>query len=183
LNPSGFDKHLTLYTAPTTAGVATVACSAAADALAGLAPACDRVATALKLTAGKSYPLGSDKSYAAAIDKNIGKLNARVRVVKAELAKATKASGQAHFSAAIASAYGATAGNLGKLVVSPAVRDTHLGIVRSLRRTESDYRALSGAAAHGRRSSYNSARKRAAKGERSVNASLARLKKLGYAVR
>ena len=71
LKPEGFDGSLTLYVAPTTDGVATVACTAASQA-AEFLPACEDVATGLRLVNGEAFALGADEDYLAQLDKTIG---------------------------------------------------------------------------------------------------------------
>jgi hypothetical protein len=183
LSPSGLDRRLTLYVSPTTGGVATVACLAEPDALDSFSGDCERVATTLTLTNGKAYPLGPDPSYAKTIDRSIGKLNAQVRTGKSRLRGAETPGRQASVARSLAGAYGDTAEELGKVAVSPATREAHLGTIRALRRTSSAYRAMSGAAARGARGRYNAARKGVQRGERAVRLSLARLRQLGYRVR
>jgi hypothetical protein len=183
LNPSGFGRHLTLYVSPTTAGIATVACAADASALASFAPDCEHVATTLKLSSGKPYPLGPDPSYAKAIDKDIGKLNSQVSSGKGRLRKAKTGAKQAKDARSLADAYATTAQKLGKLAVSPATVDVHHSVIRALNRTASAYRAMAAAAGRGVRGSYNSARRAVQRGENAVMLSLARLRQFGYRVR
>ncbi len=71
LQPEGFDGRLTLYVAPTTDGVATVACTAAGSAGEFL-PACEDVATGLRLVNGEVFALGADEDYLAQLDKTMG---------------------------------------------------------------------------------------------------------------
>jgi hypothetical protein len=52
LKPSGFNGRLTVYVAPTSEGVATVACSAPGSSASSFMPACEGVATSLDLTSG-----------------------------------------------------------------------------------------------------------------------------------
>ena len=61
--------------APTTAGVATVACTATAASAQSFLPACEDVAGGLKLTEGEAFALGADKDYLAKVDKAFERLN------------------------------------------------------------------------------------------------------------
>ena len=49
LQPNGFDRSLTLYTVPTSAGVATVACYRGSGTASSFARQCEGVATTLEL--------------------------------------------------------------------------------------------------------------------------------------
>ena len=62
--------------APTSQGVATVACASRASDAADFLPACEQVAGSLELTEGKPFPLGPDEKYLATLDKTITTLNA-----------------------------------------------------------------------------------------------------------
>ena len=76
LRPEGYKGGLTLYVAPTTEGVATVACASTASEAADFLPACEQVAGGLALTEGQAFPLGPDEKYLATLDKTINTLNA-----------------------------------------------------------------------------------------------------------
>ena len=62
LQPEGFDRSVTVYAAPTSAGVATLACLAPADATDAFASTCDQVANTLTLSSGEPIPLGPTSS-------------------------------------------------------------------------------------------------------------------------
>ena len=86
LRPRGLSKPVTLYTAPTSAGVATVACVApTAD--------CETIANSLKLKSGTAFPVGPSKAYAASLGKILGRLNRTVKSQRPALqsAKTSKA--------------------------------------------------------------------------------------------
>ena len=76
LRPSGIDEPVTLFTTPTSAGVATVACvDPGAD--------CEAIANTLKLNAGTAFPVGPSKEYAAGLGKTLGTLNKKVTAGRA----------------------------------------------------------------------------------------------------
>ncbi len=79
LKPEGFDGRLTLYVAPTTDGVATVACTAAGNGAAEFLPACEEVATGLQLVNGEAFALGADEDYLAQLDNTMDGLNSAAR--------------------------------------------------------------------------------------------------------
>ena len=55
--PEGAAGRVTVYVAPTTEGVASVACLSAPELVTELAPDCDRVATTLEVAGAKPLPL------------------------------------------------------------------------------------------------------------------------------
>ena len=75
----GLDQPVTLYTVPTSAGVATVACvDPSAD--------CESIANTLKLNAGTAFPVGPSKAYAAGLGKTLGTLDKKVSAGRKALA-------------------------------------------------------------------------------------------------
>ena len=71
LRPNGLDQPVTLFTVPTSEGVATVACvDPSAD--------CESIANTLKLNAGTAFPVGPSKEYAAGLGKTLGTLDKKV---------------------------------------------------------------------------------------------------------
>ena len=79
LRPLGFGRFMTLYVAPTTAGVATIACVRPAAATGGdaFAERCDAVAKSLSLAGAEAFPLGPDADYGAAVDAALVALDSR----------------------------------------------------------------------------------------------------------
>ena len=73
LEPQGFGgRALTVFVAPTSAGVATIACFAPAGGGAAFRADCERVAGTLEVKGKTAFPLGADKEYAAALSGVIG---------------------------------------------------------------------------------------------------------------
>ena len=74
LRPSGISKPVTLFTVPTSAGIATVACvDPSAD--------CESIANTLKLNSATAFPVGPSKAYATQLGKTLGTLTRRSRPV------------------------------------------------------------------------------------------------------
>jgi hypothetical protein len=180
LKPRGFDRDLTLYVAPTSTGVATVACIANRGEGRSVRAACESAASSLELTRGRAYGLGPDASYARRVDTTIARLNGQVRAGKAKLRSARTPVGQARAAGQLAGSYAGAARRLARLEVSPAATDIHAAVVESLRRTASAYTRMSKAAGRGGRAQYNAARVAARAHERSVSRALERLGALGY---
>ena len=73
LRPNGLDDAVTLFTVPTSAGIATLACvDPGGD--------CEAIADTFKLKAGTAFPVGPSKEYAAAVGKVLGGLDKKVSV-------------------------------------------------------------------------------------------------------
>jgi hypothetical protein len=183
LRPRGFDRDLTLFVSPTSAGVATVACIANKGGAEALEQSCGRMASSLQLTGARAYGVGPNAEYARALDTTISRLNRQVETQKSGLRGAKTAAGQSRSSSALASSYAGAAGRLSKLRVSPADQDANREIAAALRRTASAYTRMSRAAVAGARGEYNSGRVAARVGERRVAAALDRLRALGYSVK
>ena len=86
LRPNGLDDAVTIFTVPTSAGVATLACvDPGAD--------CEAIADTLKLNAGTAFPVGPSKEYAAALGKALGGLDKKVKSGRSELRRREDAEG------------------------------------------------------------------------------------------
>jgi Protein kinase domain len=172
LRPKGFDGRLALYVAPTTAGVATVACSAGPGSASGFLPACEAVAQGLKLIRGEAYPLGADKNYLEKLDKTLRRLNsARSRQVR-DLRKEKTQAGQAKAARALADSYRRARRSLQGLPVSPAVRSASTSVRTALAKTEAAYGRLAVAARSGSEQRYGAARKGVQGGEADLERAL-----------
>jgi hypothetical protein len=172
LRPRGYDGSLTVYVAPTTAGVATVACSATAAAADAFLPDCENVAGGLKLVEGEAFALGPDQDYLAKLDKTIARLNSdRARGTSA-LRKAKGQEGQAKAAASLAQAYGRARRSLRGDPVSPAVRGAAASVQSALTRTQAAYTRLAAAARRGNSGAYSSAQADVKKGEAALQSAL-----------
>ena len=142
LKPKGFSQQLTVYAAPTTEGVATIACAApAAEASAFLAE-CEKVSTTIKMKAGKAYPLGTDDDYASDLSDTINSLNsARDSGVK-KMKSAKSGSSQASAANSVAAAYASAASTLKDADVSPQFAGDNSDLVKALSSAESAYKSL-----------------------------------------
>jgi Protein kinase domain len=172
LRPEGFDGPLTLYVAPTTEGVATVACSATAASSETFLPDCENVAGGLKLVQGEAFALGADKDYLAKLDSAMERLNSdRERGARA-LRNAKTPSGQAKAAASLAQAYGRAQSSLRGGQVSPAVRGAAASVQAALARTRAAYTRLAAAARGGNERAYAAARDDVRKGEQALQQAL-----------
>ena len=171
LKPEGFDGSLTLYVAPTTDGVATVACAAGSGA-AEFLPSCEGVATGLRLVSAEAYALGADDDYLAQLDETIGDLNAASKKGVAALKKAKTPSKQASAAQSLSKSYAQARGQLAGLTVSPAVAKAAADVRAALKKTENAYSDLASAAKASKTSAYNKARSDVSAGQKALEAAL-----------
>jgi hypothetical protein len=163
LRPRGFEGPLTLFVAPTTEGVATVACTS---------PGCERVAAGLRLVRGKPFALGADRGYLRKLDAAIARLNAARKRDTAELQSAKQQAGQAGAARSLSSDFRRARRSLQGLVVSPAVLGASRSVRAALARTERAYGRLAAAAGDGDEAGYERARKDVSAGEAALDRAL-----------
>ena len=180
LRPRDWDRRVDLYTAPTTAGVATLACVVPRDAGESLGAACADVARTLTLSGASAYPLGADRRFAGQLDRAVRALNARLVPLRKRLRAAERSAGQGRTAAAIADAYRRAAGAVAAPRVSPAVAAGRQAIEAALARAATSYERLADAARS--RSGYGAARSAVRRDEADVRRALAALDEKDYDV-
>jgi hypothetical protein len=176
LRPEGFDGPLTLYVAPTTAGVATVACSATAASAETFLPECEDVAGGLKLVQGEAFALGADKDYLAKLDSAMERLNSDRESGSKALRNAKSRSAQAKAAASLAQAYGRARSSLRGDPVSPAVQGAAASVQAALAKTQAAYTRLAAAARGGNEGAYAAARDDVRKGEAALKDALGQVR-------
>ena len=157
LQPEGFDGSLTLYVVPTTDGVATVACTAASKP-AEFLPACEEVATGVRLVNGEVFALGADEDYLAQLDKTIAQLNSGRKQGVSALNKAKTPSKQATAAQSLAKTYARARQQLSGLTISPAVVDANAAVRAALLKSQKAYSSLASAAKNSKQAAYDKAR-------------------------
>jgi hypothetical protein len=182
LAPQGFDRRVTVFAAPTTGGVATVACLAPPAEAESFSATCDQIANTLQISSGEPVPVGPNAAYAGEVSKTIKSLNAADKSGQAKLkgAKTPKAQGAAARS--LAGAYDKAAKALQGQELSPADRRANGILVEALQDTSAAYRRAAAAAAKGDKAAFRKASRDVQKGRRAVGAALDGLKKAGYDV-
>ena len=161
LRPRGLDDPVTLFTVPTSEGVATLACvDPGAD--------CEAIANTLKLNAGTAFPVGPSKEYAAGLGNMLGALNKKVKSGRKALRGAKTPKAQASAAARLASAYGSAAKSVAGLKVSPADAAVNAQLAAALKETGEAYGKLAAAARSGSKSGYAKARTPVQQGEQAV---------------
>ena len=144
--PGSPRRELTVYAAPATVGVATVACMSRPARAAVLRAACEQIAQTLQLERGRGYGLGADPATARAAASIASSLRGRRRAQRERLARARTNEGQREAARDLASAYDSAATRLSRLDVSPAVVDRLDAARAALRSAAAAYRGLGSAA-------------------------------------
>jgi hypothetical protein len=180
LRPVGVARELTVYTVPTSAGVATVACAVPASQGASLAAQCDAIAGTLQLKKATAYPVGASDTYATALNGTIGELQQTSRSQETTLQAAQTLAGQAAAANALASAYDAAAAQLAALQLSPADRQANGALVTALRAAAAAYRKAARAATAGDADAYRTASAAVPGATTQVNSALAGVAAAGY---
>jgi hypothetical protein len=171
LKPKGSANQVTIYAAPTTAGVATVACSAPAAAAATFANECERIASTLTLTGAKAYDLGVPKSYADGLNAALTKLQAQRAAALGKLRSAKTPGAQAAAARQAATAYG-NAARTHPAQVPPQVGAADAAILAALRAGQRGYAGLAAGAASGNKARYNAAQSTIKKADAALQAAL-----------
>jgi hypothetical protein len=175
LRPRGIQKPVTLFTAPTSQGIATVACvDPTAD--------CETIANTLKLNAGTAFPVGPSKAYAAQLGKALGGLNTKVKAGRQALASAKSRKAQAAAARQLSSAFKSTSAGLSKAKVSPADAAANGQLVAALKQTGNAYGKLAAAASSGNKSAYSAASRKVQTSQAAVPRALRGLQAAGYKI-
>ena len=147
LKPAGFDRNVTLYAAPTTEGVVTVACLAQPADAKAFKPGCEAIANTLSPAAGDPFPVGPDPAYAKTLGATFGALGDRVTAGRRAInADNTTFRRQAVASRRIARGYTAAADKLEGTATSPADKPINTALVARLNAAAAAWRDAAGAA-------------------------------------
>jgi hypothetical protein len=182
LRPRDSDRRVDLYVAPTTAGVAALACIAPPRLSGSFASACADVARTLELSGERAYPLGPDRGFAERLDRAVRVLGARLVRARKELRAARRPAGQGRVAGELRGAYRRAAGAVGRGDVSPAVAAGREAIEAALRRAATRYERLARAARAGEQRSYDRARGAIRRAEAGVRRALGQLDAKDYRV-
>ena len=162
-----------VFAIPTTEGVATLACIAEGKT-------CDAIASSLKITDGKAFPVGPSESYQTRVEKILGRLDKSEKSAARDLKNAGKRTTQVDATSRLGSAYAAAATSLGKLDVSPADAATKAELAASFKTVGNAFKK---AASEGRakdRAGFAKQGKAAVAGGKDIDAGLAGLADAGY---
>ncbi len=189
LSVRGLAGPLTLYTVPTSGGVATVAClspatypSSSSSSSSSPATQCAQIAATLKLNGTTVFGLPPSPAYATALRGALSALRGAAGSASARLRVASSASAQAAAAAQLAAAYSSAARALGRLAVSPAVQGVNASVAGSLAALGRDYAALAAAARAGDEAAYARAESAVGSDRARAASALAALRRAGYTV-
>jgi hypothetical protein len=178
LRVRGVAQPVTIFAAPTSDGVATIACHGPAT----FGPRCGAVAQSLELHGPNALPLGPSPEYASVLTRIVRSLAAKRAEARERLARAATPEAQAGAASALALAYRDARRSLGGLEASPAIARPHAGIGSALAATATAYDRLAAAARAGARRRYRRAAIAVKRGEGRLTAALKRLADAGYEV-
>jgi hypothetical protein len=183
LTAPGSGEPVTVFVAPTTRGVATLACRMPIASAAGRrsgAELCNRIASTLRLRRGKRFPLGPSPAFSRALRKRIGRLVDHRGLALKEMRTATTAGDQAAAAADLSVAFDKAATGLGAVRVSPESAPGKRAVVQALRSGAAAYGELADAAENEDAAAYAPAARLANEAEGALSASLHALARLGY---
>jgi protein kinase-like protein len=180
LSPVGAPRRVTVYTVPTSGGVATVACAAPPGRAAGLGPQCDAIAGTLRLRRGTAYTVGPSDAYATSLNGTIGNLQQATQSGQQNLQSSTTLAGQAAAAQSLASAYDSAAAQLSALNLSPADRATNAQLLEALRGAARAYRKAARAATGSDADAYRAASAAIPAATAKLNDALAAVAAAGY---
>jgi hypothetical protein len=147
LEPAGIERQVTLYTSPTSEGVATVACLAPPADAAAFKAECEAIANTMQITSGKAFPVGPDQEFAKTLGATLGKLDDQVAKGRKALTRdgaAFRAQGRA--AGDIQAAYAAAARQLRRAEVSPADAQIRASLVGDLNAAAAAWKKAAAAA-------------------------------------
>jgi predicted Ser/Thr protein kinase len=180
LAPRGLDGTLQLYAVPTTAGVATIACTGSEAE--SFRRDCEAIATTLRLTGANAYTLGPQEAYARSLGRTLDRLSQAVRSGTAELRGAGTPEEQAAAAATLAGDYRRASEAVLAAEVSPRDAAANRALGGALERTGSAYAAAAEAARGNNQAGYAAAERRVTRSQRAVQAALSEFEQLGYSL-
>ena len=116
----------TVYSLPTTEGVATLACFASADT-------CSAIASSLRIIEGRVFPLGRDATFGKALTRILLTLESRERSLALQLRRADTRASQIAATKRLWWTYSGAAKSLRRLDVSPADAELRRQLSEALR--------------------------------------------------
>lgn len=182
LHLRGTTGTVTVYAAPTSAGVATVACTAGTGTSGDFATACGRVAATLQLIGATAYPLGPMPAYARGLAATLTALRSSVAGPLGALRSAGTPGPQAAAARRLGAAYTSAAASVSRLAASPRDQPAGGAVSAALRQLASGYGRVATSAAAGNASAYRQAAREVASASTALHRAIAALSALGYRV-
>jgi hypothetical protein len=182
LNPKGFGRTVSVYAAPTSAGVATVACLAPSAQAGSFRSTCDQIANTLTLSGADPVPVGPSKDYAGQVTKALSTLATADKAGQAKLKTAKTPQAQAAAARSLSGAFTKAGTALAGASVGPADKRANANLVSALKQTSSAYGKAASAAAKKDKAGFKQAGAAVAKGRTALGKALNGLKAAGYHV-
>jgi hypothetical protein len=179
--PSSKDP-VTVYVAPTSLGVATLACLGVGDDDRPAAHRCARIASTLRLSRGRAYPLGPSTALARALRGRLKRLTGLRQTAMRQMDRAEDASGQATAADSLAAAFRGAARGLAPVRVSPESAPAKKALLAALRSARDAYKSLAVAARKENGMRYEAAAAAAKEAEVAIDGRLEAMKRLGYQI-
>jgi hypothetical protein len=172
LKPKNYPQDLTVYTVPTDAGVATVACSAAAAQSQSFLPECERAASTLTLSGTKATDLGIPASYVKAVNGAIGSMQSKRAAALKKLKSAKSPGAQASAARQAAAAYAGAAKSIAGQKVPPSASAINSAILAALRQGAAGYTQMAAGSAGNSPSKYKGGQSEVKKGDTALQKAL-----------
>ena len=166
---------LTVYAAPTSVGVATLACAAPTPAA-----TCDAIAHTLSVAGAKPFAVGPSPAYARLVNRSLRSLRRALAPRAARLGSQSSATGQARAATSISRAYADARKPLASARPSPADVAANKALITAMRQAVTAYASLARAARAIDGSAYARAAARARRAHAAVGATLRNLRSAGY---
>ena len=180
LRPPGSSGPLTVFAAPTAAGVATVVCRPEGTP-AGFSETCGQTAATLA-TKAKPFPLGPSPDLARTMRTRVSQLANRRSALRGRLAAAGSAAEQAAIAGRLAKAFRRSARSFTADRVTPQSQAGLDAVVEALRGARDSYGSLADAAGREEAGAYAAAKDEVRRAEGAVDERLVAMRQLGYRV-
>jgi hypothetical protein len=172
LKPKNYPQDLTVYTVPTDAGVATVACSASAAQGQSFLPECERAASTLTLSGTKATELGIPASYVNTVNGAIKTMQSKRSAALKKLKSAKTPGAQASAARQAAAAYAGAAKSIAGQKIPPQVSAINTAILAALRQGAAGYTQMAAGSASNNSSKYKGGQSQVKKADKLLQKSL-----------
>lgn len=177
----GDRRRLTLFTIPTTEGVAALTCFGPVASRPALA-ACERIVDTVTLRRARTDRLGPDRAFAAALATTMTGVNRARATQRRAMRAARKRTTLARGADATSAGYAAAARRLRTVRVVPDAVPARAALVTALQDAATGYGRLGDAARRGSSGAFRNASRDVRRAEARLRAALLDLERLGYRV-
>jgi len=172
-----------VYVAPTSEGVATVACLAPPADAAAFKPVCDGVANTLQVASGEPFPVGPDPAYAKTLGTTFSALDAKVAKGRRALTRdGAQFDDQAAAARDISAAYAAAAKRLRNASLSPANQAINRALAARLTAASAAWKRAARAAADKNKTGFDRSEAAIKRTQQRLAETVAGLERAGYTI-